>query len=328
MKSRPASAQLMTASAAVLALVTGCSSLTGSGSAPIQLEQTTITVDAFAAIDTAGLFIAQDEGLFKAEGLNVKISPPQTQVQTQVTQLMKGTADIVSGDYVTFIQDETIAKQQLRIIDESSFLQPNVLTVLVPAKARVKSIAALKGASISVLAPQNISDLLIFSLLTDHGIPIGQERYPNVIFPNILPAFGARTMDAAFAPEPFVTSFEEAAGVQELADLDQGSATNFPIQGYATSQAFAQKNPGTLKAFIQALNEGQQIADTNRPEVEKVLEKFLGLKPVVADLVALPRFPVGVDAVRLQRTVTAMVKFNILTQQFRNFNIRSMIYSP
>jgi NitT/TauT family transport system substrate-binding protein len=334
MKFAPASAQLIPAAAAILALVTGCSSPTGTSSGSGPLEQTTITVDAFAAIDTAGLFIALDKGLFRAAGLNVKINTV-TQVQPQVDRLMKGKVDISSGDYVTYVQNQTLgnvdmhnAKPQLRIIDESSFLQPNVLTVLVPQKAKVKSIAQLKGARISVLAPQNISDVLIWSLLTDHGIPINAEKYPNVIFPSIGPAFKQGMMDAAFTPEPFVTLFEELAGAQVLADLDQGSTTQFPIQGYATTAAWAQQHPNTLRAFVKALNEGQQLADTDRPEVERVLEKFLQLPPVVADLVALPRFPLGVDTIRLQRTVTAMLKFGILPAQFSKFQISSMIYTP
>jgi hypothetical protein len=39
---------------------------------------------------------------------------------------------------------------------------------------------------------------------------------------------------AAFAPEPFVSG-GESVGLQELADLDQGSTQDFPIQGYAVT---------------------------------------------------------------------------------------------
>lgn len=327
--------------AAALAFVTGCSSAVGSVSKNAPLESTTVVVDSFGAIDTAGLYIAKDEGLFRAVGLNVQLKPQFT-IQPQVDDLVKGSAhggaDIASGDYVTFIQNELNGdpdlknvKPNLRIIEESSFLQPNVLVVLVPKNARVRSLAELRNARISVLAPENISDVLVFSLLGDHGLPIrpvNTAHYPDVQFPNVAKAFAKRTMDAAFAPEPFVTQFEEQAGTQELADLDQGSTANFPIQGYVTTQGWAQKNPNTLRAFVQALNEGQRIADTNRAEVEKVLEKNLNLPPVVADLVALPTFPIGVDPSRLQRTVTAMLRFNFIGKQFSNFQVKSMIDSP
>jgi ABC-type nitrate/sulfonate/bicarbonate transport system substrate-binding protein len=38
------------------------------------LEKTSITVDDFPSVDSAGLYIAQLEGFFADEGLNVKIN--------------------------------------------------------------------------------------------------------------------------------------------------------------------------------------------------------------------------------------------------------------
>ena len=55
--------------------------------------------------------------------------------------------------------------------------------------------------------------------------------------------------------------------MQELADLDQGSTQDFPIQGYAVTADWAKKYPNTLKAFTTALSQGQQIADTDRAAV-------------------------------------------------------------
>jgi len=314
-----------------LMLLAGCT--TGSGTAAGPLEQTTITVDAFGAIDTAGLFIAQQDGLFAAQGLNVKLRL-ETLVQPQIDDLLEGKADIGSGDYVTFIENETGGdpdlngqKPNLRIISESSFLQPNVLELVTPARSVTISTAALKGKTISVLGPRNIGDILVDALLESHDIPVADERFRDVAFPDIGEAFKERQMDAAFAPEPFVTLLEEGAGVQELADLDEGAVSNFPIQGMVTTQSWAQRNPNTLQAFLRAYNEGQTIASTSRAQVERAIETFLHLPPVVAALISLPAFPDGVNPVRLQRTVSAMLQFGVLGPEFRNFNIRSMIYN-
>ena len=48
---------------------------TGGGSPRLKLEKTDIVVNAFPAIDSAGLYIAQDQGLFAAQGLHVTIVP-------------------------------------------------------------------------------------------------------------------------------------------------------------------------------------------------------------------------------------------------------------
>src|SRR5271169_3970061 len=88
---------------AVTMLAAGCSSGSGNDAAKLHLEKTSIVVDAFPAIDSAGLYIAQMDGLFAAQGLNVTIVPvgnipPST--QTLINGQVKGTYDITAGDYV------------------------------------------------------------------------------------------------------------------------------------------------------------------------------------------------------------------------------------
>jgi ABC-type nitrate/sulfonate/bicarbonate transport system substrate-binding protein len=147
----------------------------------------------------------------------------------------------------------------------------------------------------------------------------------TVAFPAVVPTLTApdSPVVASFAPEPFVSG-GEAAGLEELADLDQGATQDFPIQGYAVTAKWAKQNPDTLKAFTIALSQGQRVADTDRAAVEKVLAKYLGIDKQTAAFISLPTFPLGVDAVRLQRVVSAMKRFNLLPKG-TNFQVTSMI---
>jgi len=316
---------------AVTMLAAGCSSGSGNGAARLPLEKTSIVVDAFPAIDSAGLYIAQMDGLFAAQGLNVKIVPvgnipPST--QDLINGQVKGTYDITAGDYVTYIDNEVHGMARLRIIAEASFLQPNVLTLLVKSGSAINLISQLKGRTVSVNAPDDIGTLLVDSLLVEHGISSNQVHFNSTVpFPAVGPELKSNAISAAFSPEPFVSLDEETLGIQELADLDQGSTQDFPIQGYAVTQAWAQKNPNTLKAFTSALSQGQEIADTNRAAVEKAVEKYLDIAPSVAAFISLPTFPLGVDPVRLQRVVSAMVRFKLLPPQDNSFKVTSMIGS-
>ena len=322
--------------ATIMALATGCSSGSSGGTVTTgKLEKTHITVDAFDAIDSAGLWIAQQEDLFAKVGLTVTIVPQKIGTQPMIDDQLKGTADISSGDYVTYIDNQLAGTANLRIIAEASFLQPNVLTVLVPPGSKVNSINNLKGKTISVNAPNDIGTLLVDSLLAGHGIPRNDVKFNNnVQFPLVVKAFQTGKTDAAFAPEPFVSLFGELGGVQELADLDQGATSNFPIQGYAVTATWAHNNPNTLKAFVTALRQGQQIADTDRGAVEQALEKNLGLTSAQAALVSLPNFPVTLDPTRLQRVVDDLHQFNLfsgpgfspaIAQRLQTFKISSMI---
>jgi len=308
-----------------VSVLAACSSSSSSQTPIGPLETANVVVDAFPAIDSAGLFIAQQEGLFKAQGLNVTIKLAASSQQA-ITGQLAGTYDVTSADYVTIIDNVLLDKAPLRIVGESSFLQPNVLTLLTKSGSSVQSIGELKNKTVSVNAPKDIGTLLIDSVLTEHGVPLNTVKFNNnVQFPNVGQALASGQVAAAFTPEPFVSVTEMASGAQELADLDQGATTDFPIQGIAVTSKWASANPNTLDAFERAYSEGQEVADTDRGAVEKALESFLGMQPIAAALVSLPSFPTGVDPTRLQRLVDAMVRFGLLTKKYENFQISSII---
>ncbi len=325
---------LIASAIAVTMLAAGCSGGSGGGAPRFKPEKTNIVVNAFPAIDSAGLYIAQDEGLFAAQGLHVKIvpvpngRPPST--QDLVDGQEHGQWDITAGDYVTYIEDQLGAgapKADLRIIAESSFLQPNVLTLLVKGGSPISQVSQLKGKVVSVNAPNDIGTLLIDSLLVSHGLKPQQVHFANTVpFPAVVQTLMAKDSPvvASFAPEPFVSGGEAAVGLEELADLDQGATQDFPIQGYAVTAEWAKKYPNTLKAFTTALSQGQEIADTDRAAVENVLQKYLHIDKQSAAFISLPAFPLGVDAVRLQRVVSSMKRFGLLPKN-TNFQVTSMI---
>ncbi len=238
---------LVASAAAIATLAAGCSSGSGAGAAKLPLEKTSLVVDAFPAIDSAGLYIAETDGLFAAQGLRVKIVPavkipPAT--QDLIDGQLNGTYDVTAGDYVSYIGNEAAGKARLLIIAEASFLQPNVLALLVNGGSPVSSVSQLKGKTVSVNAPDGIGTLLLDSVLAQHGLTPSQVKFnDNVPFPAVPSALSGNAVTASFSPEPFVSLDEQSAGVEELADLDQGSTEDFPIQGYAVTQAWATEVP-------------------------------------------------------------------------------------
>ena len=86
----------------------------------------------------------------------------------------------------------------------------------------------------------------------------------------------------------------------------------------------------TARRVEQALEQGQQIADTSRAAVEAAMEAVpvpFGVPKVTAAVMTLDSYPVSlgpvgsVDKVRLQRVVDVMQQF----LKFGSFNINSML---
>jgi NitT/TauT family transport system substrate-binding protein len=287
-------------------------------------EKTNIMVDVFPTLDFAGLYIAQMDGLFRQQGLNVTIKfAPLSQLA--VTSVLNGTSDISGTDYVTYIDNELNDNARLRIIAEASSLEPHDLEMFVSPHSRITALSELEGHTIGVTSADDIDTLLVRALLAENGISANSV---NIQFgfqlPNVAGQLDIGQADAAPIPEPFASEGEQQYGLQELADVDQGVTTNFPLEGYAVTQAWAQKYPNTLAAFDRALEQGQQIADSNRAAVEAATEKFLGIEPQTAAVMTLPDYPLSVTAAQLQRVANTMVQFGMLPQKDASFKITSM----
>jgi NitT/TauT family transport system substrate-binding protein len=315
---------------------TGCSSGGNDGgvSMPVvgDLETTNLTVYDYPTIDSVGLYIAQDEGLFQKEGLHVTIVPDFKSSQDTVDMIESGKGQISGGDYVTYMNDLVGQEPNLEIIAEASVLRPNVLALMAAPNSKVTRLAQIKGKAVPVSGIHDIANLLIDSVLVDNNIPTDSVHYvPNVPLPGV-PAMIAKGVFAAGpVPEPFVTMGEQQQGDVVLADLDQGATSDFPILGFTVTRQWAQEHPNTLKAFVTALDEGQQIADTNRPEVEKALQgQPLKISPGIAGVLSLPDFPAGVDPTRLQRVMSDMIQFGFFKGKqlaaAKEFQVKKVIY--
>ena len=67
-------------------------------------EALSITVGALPVVDDVGVYIAQEQGIFKQFGLNVTIKPV-LQSTAAVGEMKSGAIDMVGGgNYVTFIK--------------------------------------------------------------------------------------------------------------------------------------------------------------------------------------------------------------------------------
>jgi NitT/TauT family transport system substrate-binding protein len=308
------------------AAAAGCSS-GQAGHGP--LEKTQLVVEDFPSVDSAGLYIAEQKGLFAAQGLDVTIVPVFTSSQQTVTDIESGKADISSGDYVTYMDDELQDNAHLEIVGEASILQPNQLDLFVKGGSAITRLNQLAGKKVSVAGHDDIATLLIDSLLADNGVASSKVvLVPGTPLPADPALIDKGVFTAAPIPEPFVSEAEQQYGLEELADLDQGGTENFPIQGFAVTQTWAQQHPNTLKAFVTALDQGQQIADTDRSAVEQAIEQPpLKVAPGIAAVIALPDFPTAIDPTRLQRVLDDMIQFGFLSKKDASFNASSISYA-
>jgi NitT/TauT family transport system substrate-binding protein len=309
-----------------------------------------VTAAVVPAIDSAGFFIALHEGLFKRAGLNVTFVPAvssETVIDEQELNRpgSPGEVDISCGNYVSYIEAQEawnrgqrprahapgILAADLDIFAEASLMEPTTVAIYTMPGSPITTLADLEGKTIAINAPDNILYLLVASVLAEHGIPLSRVHFvTRYAFPAMAAALRAGKVDAAVLPEPFASAAQSQYGAVLLADLDQGATTAFPIEGYAVTKAWAKAHPKTLAAFYLALEQGQEIADTDRSALESAMEDLppgLAVPAEIAAVMAVPDFPVSdgptgsVDAVHLQRVADVMKQF----LAFPSFNVGSLL---
>lgn len=314
--------------AVALAVAAGCSSGSAAPAAP-GVEKPDLNVAVVPALDSAGFFVALYGGLFKAAGLNVHFSPA-TSSETVIADQAKGKYDITLGNYVSYIQAQQQHQADLYIFAEASVMGPGTQGIYMLPGSKVTDLAGLTGKTVAINAPKNILYLLAASVLAEHGVDPARVNFASIPFPGMAAGLQSGAVSAALLPEPFASGAEEAQGVVPLVDLNQGATTAFPIAGYVTTKAWAKKYPRTLAAFYTALEQGQQIADTDRGAVEEAMMEIpapFAVSKQTAAVLALDNYPVShgpvgsVDKIRLQRVVNVMQQFI----SFPRFNIDSML---
>jgi NitT/TauT family transport system substrate-binding protein len=315
---------------AVLAVACSSSASSGPGAQLAKLETSNLTVAAVPLTDDAGLYIAKDLGLFKAAGLNVTIDPVVS--SATVTQGQNdGQYDITVGNAVSYVQAEASGASNLEIVAEGSLMQPGNQALYVLSNSPIETVSQLAGQRIGVNAPNNIGTLLISALLNAHGMAPSTVQFVPLAggFPAMATALVKHQIDVAWLPEPWGSIDSATIGLRELADLDQGETTAFPIAWYVATKGWAQKNPDTLTAFLDALRQGQELADTDRADVERAMEEFPAPYTVSANYAAImsvANYPLDVtpdiDEARVQRVVDAMQQFSMVSS---TFNVGTML---
>jgi NitT/TauT family transport system substrate-binding protein len=289
-----------------------------SGPAP---EVSSIVVDAVPTADEAGLYIANQKGYFQQQGLSVKIDPILGG-EPGMADLQTGKAQIIVGNYVSFVLAQISHSYHgksidLRIIADGSHMQQGNQAIYVMPKSRIKTVADLTKyhAKVGINTANNVGQVLFGSLFKQDGLNLSGIDQVYEGFPNMIGDLAKGKIDAAWLPEPFGTIAQE----------------NFPIGAYIGSRQWIQSHPNTVAAFLRALEEGQQVADTNRPAVESALMDKANLTaafaaaPLQAATMTLDTYPLTMDVPAMQRVSDAMFEFDLEPRLTKPYLITSMI---
>ncbi|HEX4254459.1 MAG TPA: ABC transporter substrate-binding protein [Streptosporangiaceae bacterium] len=309
-----------------VALLAACTS-SGSGNsattASDHLEKTTVTVGALPVVDSAGLYLARQNGYFQQAGLTVKITPVAKSPDA-IPEMQSGKIDVVAGaNYVSFFQAAQVKHLPLKLLVDGESCTDDTFEVLAKSTSGITSAAGLAHKTIAVNITNNIQTMLTNTALQAAGVNPASVKYVTVPFPEMGKALSSGAVDAISVVEPFITENELNVGAQPVLSTCTGPTANFPISGYFSLSSFTQKYPNTARAFVSALERGQALADSNRADVSEILPSYIPHLPAnQAAVVNLGQYPTALDTTHLQRVADAMAKANLAP----GFQVSSLLF--
>jgi NitT/TauT family transport system substrate-binding protein len=288
---------------------------TASGQGP---ELTNITVETLAGDGAAPLWIAQQDGYFKQQGLNVKIVQAQG-ASSEFPDLQAHTAQFVEGNYVTMLQ--AMSKDPaagLRVVADNVRPGANTNDLMVAGSSKITSVAQLKGKSVAFPSVGLASaDISLDQQLKGYGIAPNAYTVVPMNFANMAAALKSGTIAAAFAVQPYITEMESKDGDHELLDLMAGGNVTLPLEGWMTNTYVVQNDPRTVAAFQRAIAKSQAVAAASPTLVRNLMVKNIkSLSPKVANVMALRTFNSTITATELDRVVVGMQQLGALPKNF------------
>jgi NitT/TauT family transport system substrate-binding protein len=300
----------------------GCGSSQGA-TTPNGPEKTHITVAALPIVANAPVFIAQQAGLFRRQGLDVTIEPV-AQSTAAIADLLHGSVDVITGaNFVSFFRAQARGVLSLKILVNEATCTPNANEVVVPPHSSITKPAQLVGKTVAVNILSDIQTMTAGEVLRANDVDPSRVHYVVVPFPAMAAALAAHRVDAAYEVEPFLSESEDAIGAQPVLDACFGPTLGIPIGGAVTTASWAQQYPNTARAFQRAMEQAAAMADRNRPLIEQVVARDTHVSRQIAAIITVGQFPTTVDAVQLQRTADQMTRSGLLG---RPLNVTPLIF--
>jgi NitT/TauT family transport system substrate-binding protein len=249
--------QLTRSLAIALAVVFGA---TGAACAA-ELEKPTmqLAVGGKSLIAYLPLTIAERRGYFKKEGLNVEINDFAGGSKA-LQAVVGGSADIACGAY-----EHTLYMANKGVALKAIALQANSFGLVVGVgkekAGAYKSLSDLKGLKFGVTSPGSASAIGLRMLLSKAGltdndvsiIGIGGGAASVV-------AVKSNKVDAVANFDPMISILERDGAIKTIVDTRQAKDLDylyggpFPASAFYVTAAFAEKNPKTTQAFVNAIS--------------------------------------------------------------------------
>jgi NitT/TauT family transport system substrate-binding protein len=263
--------------------------------------------------ESLGAVIAQREGFFKAEGLDVEVTKFESGALA-VPVVQSGRIDIAFSNTVSTLQaiEQGLDAMVLAPGAVVRSAPPDTTTALIVRKGEVSTLKGLEGKRVAANVINSSAWLHAVAALDAHGVDRTKVRFTEVPFPQMNDPLLNGQLDAVLQVEPFRAVLMATGKAEIISWTYVESAPDTDITQYIALTPWVEKNRATALKFARAVMKGAQFANTNEAATRDINQQFTGLNPALKDTVLLPRFGTAVNVAGTAHTMELMRKYGLL----------------
>ena len=278
--------------------------------AGVSHAQTKITLGHTGVAEYLGAFIAQEEGFFKKQGLEVTF------------QQVAGGA-LVPGLQGGSLQMATLPPTNLLLANDggldlvavagTSVLEKTDQNVglLAGPNSGIVSAKDLVGKKVGVPSIGGFLYVMARKWIADRGVDVKQVNFVEVNFPQTADLLKSGSIQAGVSAAPFIGRAVQSGSGTVLAYF----AADLPAQTtgvfYATTRQWATANPAAVKGFRAAIAEAVAFAEKDPQAARAHLAKYIKLPPEVLASIPMPRLYADVTEAQLRYWVDTMAEMGL-----------------
>jgi ABC-type nitrate/sulfonate/bicarbonate transport system substrate-binding protein len=263
-------------------------------------------------VTVAPVFLAQQQGFFKEEGLNVQTHMFQGGAEATAA-LIGGELDITYSNLVTQLLAHARGAP-VRIVAPSDIAStaPGALVdaLLVKPDSTIAGFKALEGKRVAVNLLKGVLELLTRASVDHAGGDSSKLILVEVPFPQMRTVLTSGQVDAVVNVEPFITAMVES-GSAKVAGDPLVSIENGPL-GVWISTVEKANNRDLRERFRRAMGKANNYASRNPAEVRKITPTFTKISAEAAAKMSLPVWSDKLDVATMQHQADLMLKYKFI----------------
>lgn len=256
--------------------------------APKPAQPTSLRIGVLPILETLPMYVAQDQGIFAEEGLEVEFVPAASAAERD--QLMQaGQIDGMINDLVAVLlaNRDQVQLVVVRFARAASAADPNY-RILASAQSGITDVGGLRGVPIGV-SEGTVIEYVTYRLLEAEGLApqdIQVVAVPKI--PDRMALLESGELQAATLPDP-LSSLALQAGARLI--LDDTAHPEFGTSVLSFRRQVVEQSPDAVRGFLRALEKATAMVNA---EPERWSSLLIENKLVPAPLLEsyrLPEFP-------------------------------------